>query len=439
MVGLLDHDRSVARVLLLLPTATYRAADFVAAADALGVEVVVASEHRQALAGFLGDRALVVELSRPERAADAIVELAGRVPVDAVVAVDDQGVVAAAMAAQRLGLRHNPPVAAIRTRDKTAMRQALQAGGIPQPAWRLARPGDDVGLLAHEVGLPCVVKPTRLSASRGVIRADDMEAARRAGNRSWAIAAAAGGAGPAGDGSSDLLVESFVPGPEVAVEGLLRDGRLEVLAVFDKPDPLDGPFFEETIYVTPSRLPEATATEVDSLLAAACTALGLIEGPVHAEVRVGDGPRLIEVAARSIGGLCSRALHFGTGISLEQLILAHALGRPLPRAVREHQALGVMMLPVPGAGTLLGVDGQDQARAVPGVTGLEISIPHGRGVVPLPEGDRYLGFLFARAATPEQVELALRRAHAHLHVRIGPVGHDGPASPGRSRRSRRRP
>jgi biotin carboxylase len=250
------------------------------------------------------------------------------------------------------------------------------------------------------------VKPTDLSASRGVIRADDVDAAVDAATRIRTMS----------DGP--ILVEEYVPGFEVAVEGLARGaGTLDVLAVFDKPDPLEGPYFEETIYVTPSRLPDEIVTRVSHMTSLAARAIGIDDGPVHAELRI-DGTRiwLIEIAARSIGGLCARTLRFGAGIGLEDLILRHALGMPIERAVREHDAAGVMMLPIPCAGVLEEVRGQDAARAVDGITGLEITVPRGRVVKPLPEGDRYLGFLFARAATPGEVEQALRAGHAELDV-----------------------
>jgi len=396
------------RVLLLLPTATYRAEDFLAAAETVGAEVVVASDRRQALHGAMGDRALRIDLRRPERAATAIVEFARRVELDAVVAVDDGGVLAAALASERLGLAHNPPSAVAATRDKAAMRHALQAAGIPQPGFVVLAQGDDAGA----VEFPAVLKPVALSASRGVIRADDPAGARTAVSRIRAILAAAGE-----DDGGPILAERYVPGAEVAVEALLRAGELEVLAVFDKPDPLEGPYFEETIYVTPSRLPADRLRRVAELAAAAASALGLREGPVHAEIRLdGDWAWVLELAARSIGGLCSRALRFGAGISLEEVILRHALALPLGAHVRERAASGVMMLPIEAAGTLREVGGVEAARAVPGVQDVRITIPRGRPVVPLPEGDRYLGFVFARGETPEYVEAALRQAYAALDV-----------------------
>ncbi|MEX0657616.1 MAG: ATP-grasp domain-containing protein [Egibacteraceae bacterium] len=402
------------RVLLLLPSSTYRAGDFVAAAEVLGAEVVVASDRRQALAGLMGERALRVDLRHPEKAAETIVDAAARVPIDAVVAVDDQGVLVAALAGARLGVAHNPPAAVAATRDKAALRRALDVAGVPQPAFRVAGPDDDVAALASAVGLPCVVKPLSLSASRGVLRADDARAATAAAARIRALLCHE----DAGDQS--LLVERYLPGTEVAVEGLLREGRLVVLALFDKPDPMEGPTFEETLLVTPSRLPRTTQATITATVADATAAIGLREGPVHAEVRVGPGGEvgMLEVAARSIGGLCSRTLRFGLGLSLEEVILRHALGLPLDALASAYDASGVLMLPIPRAGTLSAVRGQDAARAVPGVVDVEITVPIGRPVQPLPEGDRYLGFVFARAASPAAVEGALRAAGDHLDVAI---------------------
>lgn len=404
-------------MLLLLPTATYRAPDFVDAAAALGVEVVVGSEHAQAMAAAMGDRALVVPLSDPAAAADAIEALHRRAPVAAVVAVDEQGVVAAATASERLGLPHNPPAAVAATRDKAAMRRLMAAAGLPQPAHRVAGPGADVADLARQVGLPCVVKAMSLSGSRGVIRADTPAAAVGVAARVRAIAAAAG-APP----EAPVVVEAFVPGPEVAVEALLRHGELHVLATFDKPDPLDGPYFEETLYVTPSRLDEERLSRLHETVAAAAAAIGLVEGPVHAEARLApDGSVVVlEVAARSIGGLCARTLRFGAGISLEEVILRHALDLPLGDLGREGSAAGVLMVPIPRSGVLRRVGGVERARALPGIAGIEITVLAGRPVLALPEGDRYLGFVFARADDPAAVEAALRAAAATLEVDIAP-------------------
>ncbi len=423
--GAYDHDPECVRlshtgpvrVLLLLPTATYRAPDFVDAASALGVEVVVGSEEAQAMAAAMGDRALVVPLADPAAAADAIEALHRRAPVAAIVAVDEQGVVAAATASARLGLRHNPTAAVAATRDKDAMRRLMGDAGLVQPPHRLARPGDDVAALAAAVGLPCVVKATSLSGSRGVIRADTADEAVTVADRVRAIATSAG-ARP----EAPVVVEAFVAGVEVAVEALLRDGALHVLATFDKPDPLDGPYFEETLYVTPSRHPSALLERLHEAVAEAAAAIGLVDGPVHAEARLTpDGDVVVlEVAARSIGGLCARTLRFGAGISLEEVILRHALDLPLDDLDRERAAAGVLMIPIPRTGTLERIDGIEAARSVPGVVGLEITVLAGRPVRALPEGDRYLGFVFARGDGPSEVEASLRAAQASLDVVIAP-------------------
>ncbi len=398
----------VSRVLLLLPSETYRAADFLAAARSLGVEVVIGCERRQAMAGSMGDRAIVVPLKAVERAVATIVALHARKPLDAVLAVDDQGLMVAAAASERLGMAHNPPAATAATRDKAALRALLAASSVPQPDYRVVASGHQVAEAATEIGYPCVVKPVSRSGSQGVIRIDDAAQAASAEARVRSIVGL----------SEPLLVERFVPGAEVAVEGLLEGGSLEVLAVFDKPDPLDGPFFEETIYVTPSRLPAPVLAAIETTVASATAALGLEHGPVHAELRVGPSGQLtvLEVAARSIGGLCARALRFGAGVSLEELIIRNAVGAGLKGLSREAQASGVMMLPIRSAGTLERVSGQSDALAVDGVVGLEISIAIGRPLVPLPEGDRYLGFVFARGRDPADVELTLRRAEAALQV-----------------------
>jgi len=384
-------------VLLVLPTSTYRAADFLDAARELGADVVVASEEAQTMAATMGDRAVQIDLCDLPAAAKTIARSARR--PDAIVGVDEQGVLVAAMAAQELGLAHNPPDAVAVTRDKERLRAVLTDAGLAQPG------------VGADAGLPCVVKATSLSGSRGVIRADDAAALDAALQRVRAIA---------GDGGG-VIVESYVPGAEVAVEGLLVGGELHVLAIFDKPDPLEGPYFEETIYVTPSRHPEATQTAIGDTVADACRAIGLVEGPIHAELRLPPdaAPVLLEVAARSIGGLCSRTLRFGAGISLEEVILRHALGVPLGELERERQASGVMMIPIPRVGVLREVGGLDDARGVEGVVGLEITVPRGQRVQTLPEGDRYLGFIFAAGTTPDDVEASLRAAHQALRIDIG--------------------
>ncbi len=408
----------MARALLILPTETYRASDFIESAAALNADIIVASEEDMALADQLGEDFLLIDCSRPEESARRIVELGNRQPLDAIVPVDDQGVLIAALAAEQLGLNHNPPVAVGATRNKVMLRRALASAEIPQPAFELAGSPDDVAALAEEIGYPVVLKPLSMSASRGVIRANDADEVRAAAGRIRKILAVAGH-----NPGEPILIEEYVPGIELAVEGLLRDGKLQVLAFLDKPDPLEGPFFEETLFITPSRLHPEMLDEVERVTARAVRAIGLREGPVHAEVRV-DGNKVLflEAAARSIGGLCGRSLRFGLlGTPLEVILLRHALGRPVRVLRREDPASGVMMLPIPRAGILRAVRGTDRALEVPGVVDVDVTIPLGRRVWPLPEADRYLGFLFARGPHPTDVERSLRRGFSMLDIVIDEI------------------
>jgi len=369
----------------------------------------------------------MLPLSDPEAAARAIALFARDRPLRAVLPTDDATAEVAARAAMLLGLPHNPPEAARAARRKDLMRARLRAAGVRAPRFRLVpcRPSPDDSALAALAGgqeYPCVLKPTFLAASRGVIRADDPAAFALAFRRIEALLRRDDVAGRGDDEAlGHLLVEEYVAGEEVALEGLLRDGRLKVLALFDKPDPLEGPFFEETLYVTPSRRPPDEQRAIAAAVAGAARALGLRDGPVHAEARLdARGASIIEVAARSIGGLCARALRFGAGISLEELLIRHALGHDVETLEREHRAAGVMMLPIPRAGILVAVDGAAAARAVPGVEDLVVSATVGRPVEPLPEGHAYLGFLFARGDEPAAVEAALREAHRRLSIAIEP-------------------
>ncbi len=408
-------------LLLLVPSASYRLDDFRAAAARLGVPLLIGSDRCHCVEENFGDLPddVALDYRDPEAAAEKIAGLAGRRRISGIVPASDGAAVIAALAAGRLGLPANPPEAARRTADKHASRMALAAAGVPVPTFRLHTLDEDAEAAARIAAYPCVLKPLVLSGSRGVIRADDPAGFVSAWRRIERILRGARRErrpveGPAG---RQLLVESFVPGAEVAVEGLLRGGELELLALFDKPDPLDGPYFEETIYVTPSRHPAAAQAAIADVTARACRALGLVEGPIHAELRLSpDGPIVLEVAARSIGGLCSRTLRFGAGMTLEEVLVAHAIGSPLERIRRDAGAAGVMMIPIPRAGILHGVSGIDAARAVPGVEDVVITAPAGRELQPLPEGDSYLGFLFARGERPEEVERALRAAHAQLRI-----------------------
>ena len=406
------------RLLLLLPTSTYRTEDFVDAATRLGVDLVCATEEPSMLESAVPDHLVTVDFSDPHRAADTVARFAERRPLDAVVGVDDLTAVAAAAIAERLGLRANVVAAVTAARDKFQMRQCLAAAGVRVPRFRRIALRDDPFFSARGVAFPCVVKPLALSASRGVIRADNVDQFMAALRRIGALLAR-DDVEVSGDAAQYVLAEQYIAGIEVALEGLIVEGELKTLALFDKPDPLVGPFFEETIYVTPSRLPAAIQDAVAATTAKACAALGLSEGPVHAELRINeDGPWIIEVAARSIGGLCSRTLRFGTGMTLEELILRQALDLPIASLEREGKAAGVMMLPVPRAGTLRAVHGVDDAKGVASIEDVAVTVHVGQKLEPLPEGWQYLGFIFARGERPDDVENALRDATARLKFSI---------------------
>ena len=397
------------RVLLLVPARTYRATDFLLAAGRMELDVVVASDG----ALPLGGRPVIpVRPADLEASTRRVLARAG--PVDAVVAADTPMLVLAATVAARLGLPQNPVDAVLAATGKAAQRQRWAAAGLPQPSFRIVPAGDSVRHAAEAVGFPCVVKAVSLSASQGVLRADHPAAAVEAARRIRKVLDEA-----ERSAEEPLLIEEYLPGPELSIDGVLAAGDLTVTAVFDKPATPDGPTFEETLLVSPSRLPAGTLAAAVRTAADAARSLGLSTGPVHAELRVGDrGPAMLELAPRSIGGLCSRALRFPGGASLEEIVLANALGRPIPAATGSLRPCGVLMLPVPRAGILRAVEGRAAALAVPGITGLTITIAPGQRVRPLPDGDRYLGFVFAEGGTGPEVEHALTAAGQRLRVLI---------------------
>ena len=384
------------------------------AARRLEVDLTVASEQPSTFEASRPEALLTLAFADPERAAQQARGFAARHPIDAVLGVDDDTVVVAAEIGLALGLDGNVVAAVEAARDKHRQRELMAQHGVPVPGFQLHRLEDDIDGIARTQAYPCVVKPLRLSASRGVIRANDAREFIAAVRRLAAILAQPDAAACA-EAAGVYLVEEYIPGAEVALEGLLSGGRLHVLALFDKPDPLDGPFFEETIYVTPSRLPEIAQRALEETVTRAAGAIGLTRGPVHAELRWNDrGPWLIELAARPIGGRCSAALRFQDGATLEELVIREALGMAPGSRARETQAAGVMMIPVPGAGILREVRGVAEARAVPGVEDVVITAHRGQEMVPWPEGSRYPGFIFARGAEPEAVVAALHAAHRRL-------------------------
>ena len=402
------------RVLLLMSPATYRAGAFLSAAKKLNLAVVVGIDLPETLSEYW-HVPLGLDFTDLQTSIRTIVDYAQKYPIHAILSIDDSATELAALANAALALAHNSPRAAEAARDKLLMRTLMSRGGAPCPIFRSFYLRDDPAWIAGQVDFPCVLKPTRLSGSRGVIRADNPGEFVAAFQRLKRMLLAEGNS----EYETSFLVEDFIPGFEVALEGLLTHGQLKVLALFDKPDPLDGPFFEETIYVTPSRLDDDTQAALARCVSLAAASLGLQEGPVHAELRVNEqGPWMLEIAGRSIGGLCSTVLEFGSGMCLEELILRHATGEEIAAIERKNNAAGVMMIPIPAAGILKGVHGVEDAKRVPLITGIEISAKLNYPLVPLPEGASYLGFIFSRGATPMEVEAAIRQAHSLLRFEI---------------------
>jgi biotin carboxylase len=405
----------VPRLLLLLPAAGYANQDFIDAAARLNIELVSCADYCPRLAPGWGLPPLMsVPFNRPAAALPRVLRALTQ-PVDAVLAADDHGVALAAELRVALKLPGNLPGAVATLTDKLHFRQLQHTAGLRHPAF-VAIQGDDVDTAAA-LGFPLVVKARRLNASRGVIRADNAAQLSRAIKQVHHIQARV----QRDAAALGLLVESFIPGIEVALDAVLTDGELQVLAVFDKPDPLDGPYFEETLYITPSRLPHATQAELVTAVQRACEAAGVTAGVIHAEARINDaGVWLLEIAPRGIGGLCGRMLAATLGMGSAEIILRHAVGLPLPTPTGA-DAAGVMMIPIPVSGILQSVDGVSAAREVPHITGVEITARPGQLVAPPPEGAGYLGFIFSRAATPQQAETAVRAAYAALTVRIQPL------------------
>jgi hypothetical protein len=415
----------VHRVLLLAATTGYQTRAFEEAAAHLGVTLTYATDRCDKLADPWADAAIPIRFHDEGASVEAIIGRARSAPLDGVLTVGDRPVVIAAHVALALGLPGHPPEAADVSRHKRRMRERLRGSGLPAPWFREVPIDASPSALAADVPLPCVIKPVSLSGSRGVIRADDAHGFVAAFERLRAILRSPAVRGERHEGGDRVLIEAFIEGREFAVEGLMTAGEVRVLAVFDKPDPLDGPFFEETIYVTPSAERPDVQERIVSAIGAAARAIGLHHGPVHAECRVNStGVFVLEVAARPIGGLCARALRFeregGEQASFEGLLLRHAIGEPTGGWARERAASGVMMVPIPRRGIFRRVDGVERAGAVAGVEDVRITAKPDQPLVPLPEGASYLGFIFARAPRPEDAERALREAHARLDFVIDP-------------------
>ena len=391
------------RLLLFASTTGYQIRVFADAARRLGMDLTLATDRCHVLDDPWGDRAVAVKF---DRIAQSVETLRG-FEFDGVAAVGDRPALLAAEAAAALGIPFHPPAAACACHDKYVARQLYQAAGMQVPWFTRAEFTGDARALARSVPYPCVLKPLGLSASRGVIRANDEAEFVAAFRRIERL------------GESRLQVESYIPGREFAIEGLVTASEFQPIAIFDKPDPLEGPFFEETIYVTPSREPESVQRALVETAAQAVRALGLSHGPVHAELRYNAGGAwMLETAARPIGGLCAKALRFSGGVPYEELILQHAVGEDVSGAPLDGPSSGVMMIPIPKAGVYESVDGLEEAASVSRIEEVIVTAQPGQELIPLPEGASYLGFIFARGESADRVEAALRQAHAKLRFQI---------------------
>jgi len=406
----------VKRLLLLATTTGYQTRAFGEAAARLGIDLVFATDRCHVLEDPWFDRAIPIRFFDESGSAQAIIEAARTMPLDGVLAVGDRPTVIAALVAQALRLPGHPPEAAAVARHKQLTRERLRESGLPVPWFVPTSIDADPRALASSVAFPCVIKPVALSGSRGVMRADDEPSFVAAFERVRALLLSPEVRAERNDAHSLALVEEFIPGREYALEGLMHHGVFHVVALFDKPDPLDGPFFEETIYVTPSTAAPGVQQAIRGAIGAAAAAIGLRHGPIHAECRVNaQGVFVLEVAARPIGGLCARVIP-----GLEELLLRHACGESPDVWKRDANASGVMMIPIPRRGVFREVAGVDDARRVPGIVDVQITAKPDQLLVPLPEGASYLGFIFARGDAPSAVTEALRDAHSRMNFAIDP-------------------
>ena len=413
------------RVLLLATTTGYQTRMFAEAATRLDVELIYATDRCDQLDDPWRDHAIPVRFHEEWRSVDTVLKQVEQRPVDAVVAVGDRPTVMAAYLSRLLGLAGNPPEAAVAARDKRLTREKLSAAGLPTPSFFTVPVSADVSRILERLSYPAVVKPTVLSGSRGVIRVDDRLSFATAFDRVRRLLASPE-VRELRDPEADVVqIEEYIQGAEYAIEGLLENGVFRMLAIFDKPDPLEGPFFEETIYVTPSRLNPVTQQQIVDAVASAVKALGLHHGPIHAECRVNTrGIYMLEVAARPIGGLCAKALRFerdGVVIGFEDFLLRHALGEQMAGWAREASASAVMMIPIPKSGVFRRAEGLETALHVPHVKEIQITAKPDQQLFALPEGSSYLGFIFARAESPAFAERAVREAHARLRFTIDPL------------------
>jgi len=415
--GAVSSSLAVPRLLLIAPHGSYRTSAFMNAAQQMGVDVLLASEGKHSVISDYAE-GLHINFQEPATTLKQILSAARQRPFAAILGTDDSTTTLAAIASEQLGLPHNDKKSVELTQRKDLARACLQQHKVPAPRYQRLDLQEKIRPQVKDFSFPAVVKPVALSGSRGVIRVNTMSELEQACLRIDKILQTELSLDE--ESRHFILLEEYVSGSEVAVEGLLINGKLQLLTIFDKPEPMEGPFFEETYYISPSRLPISIQDDVQATIQAACHAYGLREGPVHAECRINDkGIWVLEVAARTIGGMCGHLLSHGIGQNLETLVIQHALNIPI-KINKDKGAAGVLMIPIPKAGVLKRVEGILKAQAVEGIDEVNIQISSGHRIQTLPEASSYLGFIFAYADTPEQVESALREAHACLNIVIDP-------------------
>lgn len=372
----------------------------------------------------LGLRPTTVAVQPPEQAIEQALRLHEQTSIGAVLGYEEDATLTVAHIAAALGLPAHPVAAAEAALDKPMMKQRFAAAGIPAADFIVAADEDEAVAWAEAGGYPVVVKPCRGSASQGVIRANDEHTLRQAYRRLRRIIRDHeldnGGRPP-----SAHLVERYLPGSELSCELLLQYGAPEVITEFGKPLPLTGPYFEESIYLTPPALGAALRREVHELSMAAAKALGFYHGPAHCEIRLTpDGPKVLEIAGRLLGGACAGSFRDRLGEDLDALLLRSALGEriTLPAPADDAPTVGALMIPVPGEGRVVAVRGDDGARRVPGVRDVSLQTEPGEIVVPFPEQACYaVGFVSASGPDEAAVVGSLGQAAAQISLELTPL------------------
>lgn len=383
-----------------------------AAAKARHFKTLVAATSRPCVDDDLVDRFLRI----PDRSSKEVAAYVERqcegLLVSGVLASDDWDVVAAAMIADKLGLRFVGVETALAATNKFLMRQRLRNGGAVVPDFQCFAIGDNAGEIAKSLRFPVVIKPTYGQGSLGVIRADTVDEFEKAFQYTSRIIVDLDMRPSAVRDRSGILVEQYIPGEEYTVELLMHEGKPYSLAVFEKPDPLEGPYFEEGIYVTPIRRDEKIRSLLVEAAIRGSRALGIETGPCHCELRLsGELPYILEIAARPIGGFCSQVFADLMGFDLHDLVLQNAVGLPvMPPPIADGVALGVMMLPVPGRGNLARVSGVDRALDIDGIMSVKIHVEAGSRILPYPEQSCYIGTVLATGSSADEVVARLKSA-----------------------------